>query len=286
MNRVAQAVLPVAFGLAGLVLLAAALAVESASALAAAALITTLMLAAVADPPTRSVAPRRRALGRITAAAAALTLGTISVVAGFSAGFGQSDDWAYVALAGGFAALVLLAPLAVLWRAQLELPILQSERTSFLRGAAVGLSLAVGVLIGFYVLPAVEAAVAVGFGLIAVLEGVALARPGGAGLRRVSTVDETRAVEAAIAHGPAEVIGFRRIVVRRTGGAEYLSVEALLRQKVTAARAVGIRTALESVIKSALPNLVISVRLRVADEAKPIRSTPASVLPSAPWKGS
>lgn len=80
------------------------------------------------------------------------------------------------------------------------------------------------------------------------------------------------------------MIGFRRVVVRGTGGAEYLSVEALLRQKVAGERAVGIRTALESTIKSALPNLVVSVRLRVSEESNLPLSTRASVLPSAPWK--
>ncbi len=284
MNRVAQAGLPVAFALSGLLLLLTSVIVESASALGAAALITTLLLAAVADPPTRSTAPRRRAFGRLAAAIAALVLGTIAVIAALSAGFSLPTGWAYVALCGGVVALVLLAPLAALWRSNLEIPILRSERTTLLRGSAVGLTLAVGVLIGAYVLPAVDTFVAVAFGLLAVLEGVALARPGGAGLRRVPAPDETRAVEAAIAHGPPEVIGFRRVVIRGTGGAEYLSVEALLRQKVSAERAVGIRTALESTIKSALPNLVISVRLRVNDDAALPLSTGSSVLPSAPWK--
>ncbi len=284
MNRVAQAGLPVTFALSGMLLLLTSVIVESASALAAAALITTLLLAAVADPPTRSRNPQRRAFGRMAAAIAALGLGTITVMAAFSAGFSLPAGWAYVALSGGSAALILLAPLAALWRANLAIPILRSERTTLLRGSAVGLTLAVGVLIGAYVLPAVDAFVAVAFGLVAVLEGVALARPGGAGLRRVASDVETRAVEAVIAHGPPEVIGFRRVVIRGTGGAEYLSVEALLRQQVAAERAVGIRTALESTIKSALPNLVVSVRLRVSDDANPALSTSASVLPSAPWK--
>ncbi len=284
MNRVAQAGLPVAFGVAGALLLLTSVLVESASALAAAALITTLLLAAVSDPPTRSRDPRRRAVGRLAAAFAALTLGTIAVIAAFSSGFTLPSDWGYVAIAGGVASLVLLAPLAALWRADLEIPILQSERTTLLRGAAVGLTLAVGVLVGAYVLPAVDTVVAVTFGLIAVLEGVALARPGGAGLRRVPTADETRAVEAAIAHGPPEVIGFRRIVIRGTGGAEYLSVEARLRQRVSPERSTGVRTALESTIKAALPNLVVSVQLRASDDDNVPLPTRASVLPSAPWK--
>ncbi|MEI7439900.1 MAG: hypothetical protein WCK20_09555 [Thermoleophilia bacterium] len=284
MNRVAQAGLPVVFAAAGLLLLLTSVLVESASALAAAALITTLLLAAVADPPTRSRNPQRRVAGRFAAAIAALILGTISVIAAFSAGFSLPDRWVYVALAGGLASLALLAPLGALWRADLEIPILRSERTTLLRGSAVGLTLAVGVLIGAYVLPAVDTVVAVTFGLLAVLEGVALARPGGAGLRRVPTTDETRAVEAAIAHGPPEVIGFRRIVIRGTGGAEYLSVEARLRQRVSPERAVGVRTALESTIKAALPNLVVSVRLRVSDADDTPQRSRASVLPSAPWK--
>lgn len=284
MNRVAQAGLPVGFALSGLVLLVTSVLVGSASALAAAALITTLLLAAVADPPTRSRDPRRRAFGRVSAAIAALVLGTIAVIAALSAGFSLPIGWAYVALSGGIVALVLLAPLAALWRSSLEIPILRSERTTLLRGSAVGLSLAIGVLVGAYVQPAIDTFVAVAFGLVAVLEGVALARPGGAGLRRVPVPEETRAVEAAIAHGPPEVIGFRRVVIRGTGGAEYLSVEALLRQKVSGDRAVGIRWALESTIKSALPNLVVSVRVRVSDDSNPSLSTGGSVLPSAPWK--
>ena len=74
MNRVAQAGLPVAFALSGLLLLLTSVVVESASALGAAALITTLLLAAVADPPTRSRDPRRRGFGRVGAAIAALLL--------------------------------------------------------------------------------------------------------------------------------------------------------------------------------------------------------------------
>lgn len=284
MNRIAQAGLSVAFGVAGLLLLLTAVIVESASCLAAAALITTLLLAAVSDPPTRSANPRRRAVGRLAAAGAALVLGTIAVVAALSSGFSLPAGWVYVASAGGLASLVLIAPLAALWRSDLEIPILRSERTTLLRGSAVALTLAIGTLIGAAVLPAVDTVVAVGFGLIAVLEGVALARPGGAGLRRVPTAAEARAVEAAVAHGPAEVIGFRRIVIRGTGGAEYLSVEALLRQKTTVERAVGIRWTLESAIKAALPNLVVSVRLRVGDVTAAGPSTRASVLPSAPWK--
>ena len=122
MNRIAQAGLPVSFAVSGLLLLLTSVIVESASALAAAALITTLLLAAVADPPTRNRDPRRRAFGRVGAAIAALVLGTIAVIAALSAGFSLPTGWAYVALSGGVVALVLLAPLAALWRSNLEIP--------------------------------------------------------------------------------------------------------------------------------------------------------------------
>ncbi|MEY4226687.1 MAG: hypothetical protein RL190_1444, partial [Actinomycetota bacterium] len=106
----------------------------------------------------------------------------------------------------------------------------------------------------------VDAVVGVAVGLLAALEGVALARPGGAGLRRVPTPDETRAVEDAIIHGPPEVAGHRRLIVRSTGGAQYLSVEVLLRRAVQPGRAQAIRAQLEHQIKAILPDLVVDVR--------------------------
>ena len=72
-------------------------------------------------------------------------------------------------------------------------------------------------------------------------------------------------VHAAVATGPPEVIGHRRVVIRSTGGAEYLSLEVLMRQRVAAGRAQEICSALEQSIKGALPDLVVSVRIRVGD---------------------
>lgn len=260
MRRRAGGALAAAYLVAGALLAAAAALFGSGSALAAAALLAALLLALVADPPAPTRDPRRRAAGRLGAAILALLLGTAGVVAALSAGFGLNPDWPLVAGAGALGALALGAATLVLGRADLDQPALASERTALLRGAAVALALALGVLIAAYVLPAVDAVVGVAFGLLAALEGVALARPGGAGLRRVPTPAESRAVEDAIIHGPPEVVGHRRLVVRTTGGAQYLSVEVLLRRAVQPGRAQAIRLQLERQIKVILPDLVVDVR--------------------------
>ena len=314
MRRRAGGALALAFGLAGALLVAAAAAFGSGSALAAAGLLATLLLALVADPPAPARDPRRRAAGRLGAAALALLLGTAGVVASLAQGFSLNPDWPLVAGAGAVAALALGTAALVLRRGDLDQPVLASERTALLRAAAVGLALALGVLVAAYVLPAVDAVVGVAFGLLAALEGVALARPGGAGLRRVPTPAETRAVEDAIIHGPPEVAGHRRLVVRSTGGAQYLSVEVLLRRAVQPGRAQAIRVQLEHQIKAILPDLVVDVRpvldpdaaVRPAleptrsyddatelldDATQPLDAAPADdepgpdeVLGSAPWR--
>ena len=265
MNRVATLGLPVAYGLAGLLLLALSLVTGSAGALAAAVLLATLLLAQVADPPIGGASPRRRALGRVVAAVIALVLATVAMIAAIAAGLDLVARWQWVAVGSGVAALILLVPVLALGRVTLEVPILRSERTALTRGAAVAATLGAAMLIAGYVLPATAALIAVVFALIAVLEGVAMARPGGAGLRRLPTEDELAAVDAAIATGPPEVIGHRRVVVRSTGGAEYLSLEVLIRQRVIAGRAQEICSALEQSIKGALPDLVVSVRVRVGE---------------------
>jgi hypothetical protein len=264
-NRVATLGLPVAYGLAGLLLLALSLVTGSAGALAAAVLLATLLLAQVADPPIGGASPRRRALGRVVAAVIALVLATVAMIAAIAAGLDLVARWQWVAVGSGVAALILLVPVLALGRVTLEVPILRSERTALTRGAAVAATLGAAMLIAGYVLPATAALIAVVFALIAVLEGVAMARPGGAGLRRLPTEDELAAVDAAIATGPPEVIGHRRVVVRSTGGAEYLSLEVLIRQRVIAGRAQEICSALEQSIKGALPDLVVSVRVRVGE---------------------
>ena len=265
MNRVATLGLPVAYGLAGLLLLALSLVTGSAGALAAAVLLATLLLAQVADPPIGGASPRRRALGRVVAAVIALVLATVAMIAAIAAGLDLVARWQWVAVGSGVAALILLVPVLALGRVTLEVPILRSERTALTRGAAVAATLGAAMLIAGYVLPATAALIAVVFALIAVLEGVAMARPGGAGLRRLPTEDELAAVDAAVATGPPEVIGHRRVVVRSTGGAEYLSLEVLIRQRVIAGRAQEICSALEQSIKGALPDLVVSVRVRVGE---------------------
>lgn len=265
MKRVATLGLPVAYGLAGLLLLALSLVTGSAGALAAAVLLATLLLAQVADPPIGGASPRRRALGRVVAAVIALVLATVAMIAAIAAGLDLVARWQWVAVGSGAAALILLVPVLALRRATLEVPILRSERTALTRGAAVAAALGAAMLIAGYVLPATAALIAVVFALIAVLEGVAMARPGGAGLRRLPTDDELAAVDAAVATGPPEVIGHRRVVVRSTGGAEYLSLEVLMRQRVAAGRAQEICSALEQSIKGALPDLVVSVRIRIGD---------------------
>ena len=265
MNRVATLGLPVAYGLAGLLLLALSLVTGSAGALAATVLLATLLLAQVADPPIGGASPRRRALGRVVAAVIALVLATVAMIAAIAAGLDLVARWQWVAVGSGVAALILLVPVLALGRVTLEVPILRSERTALTRGAAVAATLGAAMLIAGYVLPATAALIAVVFALIAVLEGVAMARPGGAGLRRLPTEDELAAVDAAVATGPPEVIGHRRVVVRSTGGAEYLSLEVLIRQRVIAGRAQEICSALEQSIKGALPDLVVSVRVRVGE---------------------
>jgi hypothetical protein len=268
-NRVATLGLPVAYGLSGLLLLALSLVTGSAGALAAAVLLVTLLLAQVADPPVGGADSRRRALGRVIAAAVALVLATVAMIAAIAAGFDLVPQWQWVAAGGGIAALIMLAPVAALSRVTLEAPILRSERTALTRGAAVGAALGAAMLIAGYVLPATAALIAVAFALIAVLEGVAMARPGGAGLRRLPTDAELAAVDAAVATGPPEVIGHRRVVVRSTGGAQYLSLEVLVRQRLAAGRSREISSALEQSIKGALPELVISVRIRVGELPPP-----------------
>ena len=309
-----------AYGLSGLLLLALSLLTGSAAALAAAVLLATILLAQIADPPFGGRAARHRALGRIAAAATALVLATVAMIGAIAAGFDLIVHWQWVAAGAGVAALILLAPVAALSRVALEVPILRSERTALTRGAAVTAALGLAMLVAGYVLPATAAVIAVAFALIAALEGVAMARPGGAGLRRLPTEDEIAAVDAAVATGPPEVIGHRRVVVRATGGAEYLSLEVLVRQRCSAEQMLEVREALERAIRGALPDLVVSVRIRVGelppvgsedrtrqlddtrtqvfdeeatrfseDEATQVDDEPTQVaidpvLPSAPWR--
>jgi hypothetical protein len=277
-TRLALLAPPVAFGLAGLLLLATALATGSAAALAATVLLATLLLAQVADPPVGSRSPRGRAVARIGAASVALVLATVAMITALAAGFELVPRWQWAAAAGGLAALILLAPLALLGRTGLEQPVTRSERTLLTRAAAIGALLGGGMLVAGYVLPAFAAALAVGFALIAALEGVALARPGGAGLRRLASERETAAVDAAVATGPSEVIGHRRVVIRTTGGAEYLSLEVLVRQRPSEARTQELRAQLEQSIKGALPELVVSVRVRVGELPPPGPEDPTRQL--------
>ncbi len=321
MNRAATLGLPVAYGLAGLLLLATSLLTGSATALAAAVLLTTLLLAQVADPPVETRDPRRRAIGRVAAAGVALVLSTVALIAALAAGFTLTEHWLLVAVAAGSASLILLLPVLTLSRVTLEVPLLRSERTTLTRGAATAAVLAGTMLVAGYVLPAVALVVAIAFALLAALEGVALARPGGAGLRRLPTASEQAAVDAAVATGPSEILGHRRIIVRSTGGAEYLSLEVLVRQRPTAERMRELRTVLEQSIRGALPDLVVSVQVRVGElpppgpedptrhldesrtqlfdeeatlwaedqpteliEDQPTETVSDPVLPSAPWK--
>lgn len=269
MNRIAHVAVPVAYGLAGALLLGAAAATGSATALGACALLAVLLLALVADPPIGGGDPRLRTATRIVAAAAALALAAAAAIAGVAQGVDLEPRWQWIALAGGVAALILLAPLALLRRVELEAPVRRSERTALARGAAVGATLGGAMLLAGEVLPAAATAATLGFALIAALEGVALARPGGAGLRRLATPAEADAVDAAVATGPPEVIGHRRVVVRSTGGAEYLSLDVLVRRLPDPQRVAEIRGQLERSIKGALPELVVSVRVRAGELPPP-----------------
>ena len=277
MNRAALLGVPVAYALAGALLLATSLATGSATALAACALLAVLLVARVADPPVTGSDPRLRVPARVAAAAAALALAVVAAIAAVAQGLDLEPRWPLVAAAGGAAALLLLAPLPILHRASLEAPVVRSERTSLTRGAAVGAVLGGAMLLAGEVLPAAAAIAGLGFALIAALEGVALARPGGAGLRRLATPVEADAVDAAVATGPPEVIGHRRVVVRATGGAEYLSLDVLVRRAPTPDRAAEIRAQLERSIKGALPDLVVAVRVRVGELPPPGPDDPTRV---------
>jgi divalent metal cation (Fe/Co/Zn/Cd) transporter len=259
-----------AIGVAGLLLLVAAALTGSPSALGAAVLLACLLMAVAADPPTGGRTPRQRTVARLAAAAAAVALGAIVVIGALAEGFATAASWPWVAAAGGLAAGVLLVPLVWLGRRPGTDPATASDRTTLARGAGVGAALAAGALLSAYVLPAADAAVAIAFGLIAALEGVALGRPGGAGVRRLARPQEADAIEAVVAQGPGEVLGHRRVVVRTTGGAEYLSFEVLVRPPVPVQRREAIRATLEDGCRTALPHLVPTVSLRVeapADDA-------------------
>ncbi len=284
MNRITQAGIPLAYGTAGGLLLLTAILTDSAISLSAVVLLTALLLAAVADPPTAGADPRRRAAGRLLAAIATLGLATISVLNSLFAGFGSNPQWRLVATTGVVAAVLLVAPLLALQRTTLELPIRRSERASYLRGGAVAICLVIAVVASAYVLPAIETTVAIVFGVLATLEGVALARPGGAGLRRSPTADETRVVESAIAIGPAGVRGYRRLIVRSTGGADYLSVDLLVDPDISPARRQAIRYYLEQSIHAGLPDLVVTVKIARDQRADDYGQTSSGVLPSAPWQ--
>jgi hypothetical protein len=85
-------------------------------------------------------------------------------------------------------------------------------------------------------------------------------------------------IDAAVATGPSEVIGHRRVVIRTTGGAEYLSLEVLVRQRPSEARTQELRAQLEQSIKGALPELVVSVRVRVGELPPPGPEDPTRQL--------
>ena len=250
------------FGVAGALLLVTGALFDAPSAISAAGLLAALLLVAVADPPTRNRSPRARAVGRLAAGALALAMGTATVIATLNQGFAVPAHWQAIAIVSAGASALLLAPLVALRRASsLDAPVRRAERTTLLRGSAVTTALAAATLVSAFVLSAVGALVAIAFGLLVVLEGVALMRPGGAGIRRVPTDAELAAIVAVLAHGPGEALGYRRIVVRSTGAADYLSVEVLIRDDVPALRRQAIRDSLEQSIRLSLPDVVASVNL-------------------------
>lgn len=269
MNRLARSALPAAYALAGAILLGLSLATGSAAALAAAVLLAVLLLALVADPPLADLDPRIRSLARIVAAAVALALAAIAAVAVIAQGFGLEERWQWTAAGAGAAALVLLAPALALDRSSLAAPIRRTERTALLRGAAVCAVLGGALLIAGQVIAGAAAVTGLAFAVLAALEAVAMGRPGGAGIRRLPTPAEADAVEAAVATGPPEVVGHRRVVVRQSSGAEYLSLEVLLRTPAPADRMAEIRHQLERTIRGALPEVVVSVRIRIGELPPP-----------------
>lgn len=254
-------------GSGGTLMLAAVLS-GSPSALAGGGLIAILLFSAAADPPGSRGDPRRRAALRITAAAAAVIVAIVSLAAAFVAGTAPANPPLVPLVAGG-AVLGVAGVMALLRerRPAIE-PIDRADRTLLLRTAAIGGAVLAAVALGQGVIALADPVVAGALAVITALEGVAIGRPGGAGLRRLPTPDERSVVIAAIANGPADAAGYRRIVVRQSGGVERLEVEVVMRSGTSLDRAAEVGRLLEAAMQATFDELAVEVRPRVGGESR------------------
>jgi hypothetical protein len=246
--------------LAAALLAAAAIWSGSASALTGAGLAAILLLSAAADPPVWRGPARRRAVFRLVTAVLAIVTAVALLTAALAGGTALPDPDG-VALVAGALALGLAGGHALLRERRGTLdPRELADRTLLLRTAAIGGAVLAGSALARNVFGPLDLVVGVALGLLIALEGVAVGRPGGAGVRRVATADEVAVVVAAIAYGPTDAVGHRRLIVRRSGGVERLEVEILLRSGLSAERRAEVSALLEASIATSLEGMAVSVR--------------------------
>lgn len=252
----------------GAVLVAAALVSGSPAALAGGGLIAILLFSAAADPPGPPGHPRRRALLRIAAAAAATVVAIVGLAAAFVAGVEPATS-PTVALAVAGAVLAVAGVMALLRERHPALePADRADRTLLLRTAAIGGAVLAAVALAQSVVALADPILAGILAVITALEGVAIGRPGGAGVRRLPTPDERAVVIAAVANGPADAAGYRRIVVRQSGGVERLEVEIVMRAGTPPERVREVGRLLEAAIQATLEDVAVEVRPRVGDGSR------------------
>lgn len=252
----------------GAILVAAALVSGSPAALAGGGLIAILLFSAAADPPGPPGHPRRRALLRIAAAAAATVVAIVGLAAAFVAGVEPATS-PTVALAAAGAVLAVAGVMALLRERHPALePADRADRTLLLRTAAIGGAVLAAVALAQSVVALADPILAGILAVITALEGVAIGRPGGAGVRRLPTPDERAVVIAAVANGPADAAGYRRIVVRQSGGVERLEVEIVMRAGTPPDRVREVGRLLEAAIQATLEDVAVEVRPRVGDGSR------------------
>lgn len=252
-------------GGSGALLVAAAALSGSPSALAGGGLVAILLLSAAADPPATVGDRRRRALLRLVAAAAAIAVAVAGLAVAFVAGTTQAAPPVIpLAASGGVLGVAGIAALLRERKPAYE-PLDRADRTLLLRTAAIGGAVLIAVALADGVVALADPVIAGGLALITALEGVAIGRPGGAGARRLPTAEERAVVNAAIANGPADAVGHRRIIVRQSGGVERLEVEVIMRAGTAGPRADEVGRLLEAAIQAMLEDLAVEVRIRTGD---------------------
>lgn len=261
----------------GALLIAAAAGGGSPVALAGGGLIAVLLLSAAADPPGSTAPPRRRAALRLIAAAAAIVIAIAGLAAAFTTGTTLAEPVALPLLAGVLALAVAGSTALLRERTPALDPVERADRTLLLRTAAIGGAVLAAVALARWVVAPADPVIAGALALIAALEGVAIGRPGGAGTRRLPTPEERAIVNAAIANGPADAAGHRRIVIRQSGGVERLEVEVVMRAGTAPERADAVRRLLEAALETSLVDLAVEVRPRSAEG----RRFGANVRPSS-----